>query len=378
MKTACRNLLLATLLMAAKAWADEPILRVLDLKTPSGATGQIQHRTAKDKQWYQAYVGTTGVLRDHFKTSPETVAALEFFIGGRVGVNKDTEIEVVSERSVAGVGTSVQRIILVNGALWLKANPLKQPLEIQTNGGTMAIRGTEFTLEKKSDVTTFSLLEGEVEMKDAQQKLLGIAKPGDVYSLSPSQPASIQHVDPAELRRQIDSGEVFSAMALLNQELGSIRGELTDIEKVGSGKRFFDRTEEILNKGKIKINLAAPYKQAIMEMPVAAGGVPGGGSQGQSSGVQGMQPSTSVTSLNTFQWQPVNQADGYVLFVSGDDQFVNQIVFSARTRDALAVYPSSARPLTPGMYYWRVIPVDANDQPLPGTATQATFRVNPG
>jgi ferric-dicitrate binding protein FerR (iron transport regulator) len=49
----------------------------------------------------------------------------------------------------------------------------------------MAIRGTEFTLEKKSDVTTFSLLEGEVEMKDAQQKLLGIAKPGDVYSLAP-------------------------------------------------------------------------------------------------------------------------------------------------------------------------------------------------
>jgi hypothetical protein len=91
-----------------------------------------------------------------------------------------------------------------------------------------------------------------------------------------------------------------------------------------------------------------------------------------------MQPSTSVTSLNTFQWQPVNQADGYVLFVSGDDQFVNQIVFSARTRDALAVYPSGARPLAPGMYYWRVIPVDANDQPLPGTATQATFRVNPG
>jgi hypothetical protein len=78
MKTASRNLLLATLLMAATAWADEPILRVLDLKTPSGATGQIQHRTAKDKQWYQAYVGTTGVLRDHFKTSPETVQPWSF------------------------------------------------------------------------------------------------------------------------------------------------------------------------------------------------------------------------------------------------------------------------------------------------------------
>ncbi|MBT9584219.1 FecR domain-containing protein [bacterium] len=376
MKTACRNLLLATLLLSTTVWADEPILRVLDLKTPSGATGQIQHRTVKDKQWYQAYVGTTGVLRDHFKTSPETVAALEFFIGGRVGVNKDTEIEVVSERSVAGVGTSVQRIILVNGALWLKANPLKQPLEIQTNGGTMAIRGTEFTLEKKSDVTTFSLLEGEVEMKDAQQKLLGIAKPGDVYSLAPGRPPVVKYVDPIELRQACFGGDFGTAMALVNAEMQAIGAGLGQATEHHATVQ--EKMEALLNKGKIKINLAAPYKQAIMEMPVAAGGVPGGGFQGQSSGVQGMQPSTSVTSLSTFQWQPVNQADGYVLFVSGDDQFVNQIVFSARTRDALAVYPGSARPLVPGMYYWRVIPVDSNDQPLPGTATQATFRVNPG
>jgi hypothetical protein len=371
MVKALKRLLVGSLLITA-AWADEPILRVIDLKTPTGAIGQIQHRRATDKQWYQAYVGSTGILRDRFKTSPETVAALEFFIGGRVGVNRDTEIEVVTERSVAGVGDSPQKIILVNGALWLKASPLKKPLEIQTNGGTMAIRGTEFTVESKPDNTTLSVLDGSVEVRDAQQKLLGLARPGEVYSLSKDREPTVQQFDPSELRRQLEGSPLGLDMALVKAELQGVVAKKSGLDALSR------KLDEMLEK---LIHLAPPYQQAILQEPVeAVGGVQAGGQGGQPGlppVVQGMEPSQAVKSVSLFRWLPHPQADGYVIFVSADSYFANEILFSARTRDSVALYPSQARPLEPGLYYWRVIPVDARDEPLPGAATQATFRVSP-
>jgi hypothetical protein len=62
------------------------------------------------------------------------------------------------------------------------------------------------------------------------------------------------------------------AMALVNAEmqaLGAGLGQATE-----HAATVQEKLEALLNKGKIKINLAAPYKQAIMEMPVAAAACP--------------------------------------------------------------------------------------------------------
>ena len=75
-------------------------------------------------------------------TGPDTLLLIEFLIGGRVSVNRDTRITIVNERAVADEGgLTMQRWLHKNGALWFKHNRLKEPLEIQTNGGTMGIRG---------------------------------------------------------------------------------------------------------------------------------------------------------------------------------------------------------------------------------------------
>lgn len=353
-RTACGLLLVLTTLAG---WAQEPILRVIDLKTaPGPAVAQIQHRAASDKGWFDAFVGTTGALRDHFKTSKDTVAALEFFIGGRVGVNKDTEVEIVSERSVAERNLSIQRIMLHSGAIWLKSGKLKKPLEIQTNGGTMAIKGTEFTLETSSEATQLNVLEGSVEVQDAQRRLLALAEPGDSIQLTPTAPPRREHKDPAELRRQIEQSPLGEAIALVREEL---QGVQEDLNRVRNLSEQLDEALNALEKGN-KIHLAPPYQKAILKPTT-------------NDSVQGLDPSSPVGGISLFQWRPYPQADGYVIFVSAQPDFSN-ILFSARTRDATAVYPASARPLAPGRYYWRVVPVDAQDQPLNG-ATQATFQV---
>lgn len=82
-------------------------------------------------------------IGDFFRTSPDTLATLEFLIGGRVSVGKSMMIEVVSERSVADKDDGSPRPGVQSTSLWTKwhAEALKQPLEIQTNGGTLGIKG---------------------------------------------------------------------------------------------------------------------------------------------------------------------------------------------------------------------------------------------
>ena len=80
---------------------------------------------------------------DVVTTGPYGLVTIEFFIGGRVSVNKDTSVEIVNERAVADQNVSMKRWFLKNAALWIKADAatLKQPIEIQTNGGTIGIKG---------------------------------------------------------------------------------------------------------------------------------------------------------------------------------------------------------------------------------------------
>ncbi len=90
---------------------------------------------------------TNMILRigDIFKTAPGVVAALEFLIGGKVGINQDSAIQIVTERSVADADQLFTRVakryIASPASLWVKAVNLKMPLEIQTNGGVMGIKG---------------------------------------------------------------------------------------------------------------------------------------------------------------------------------------------------------------------------------------------
>jgi len=81
------------------------------------------------------------------RTDANTVLTLEFLIGGRADVNRDTEVEIVNDRSVAQNGVGLIRMILNTGKLVMdlvtpdRHNNYIWDLEIQTNGGTTGIKG---------------------------------------------------------------------------------------------------------------------------------------------------------------------------------------------------------------------------------------------
>jgi len=360
-------------LVATTGWAQESVLRLIDMK---GTTSKpfVQHRKASDKQWYPAFVGTEGAVTDHFKTDPQTVAALEFFIGGRVGVARDTDLEIITDRSVSPAAPTIQRIVLHSGTLWMKSGgKLARPLEIQTNGGTMGIKGTEFTLETKPDsATKLAVLEGSVEVKDQNQKYLGVAQAGDVYSLKTDAEPQQRHVDIAELRREtnqmlLDTGIADVAFSIedYKQEAAALRAGVSDASK--RAQELLEKLNSLQTKDDRQgYYLAAPFQNAIR-----AGVSPSGGSRMSS-------PTALVPKAETlFAWKEYPGADGYVIFVSDKPTFEN-ILYSDRVRDTRAVYPAVARPLAPGRYYWRIVPVSADDAVMPeAMAGQSSFEVSP-
>ena len=88
-----------------------------------------------------AWMGMPVWIGDGLITGQNTVAAVEFVIGGRVGINKDSWVKVATERSVADAHVDLKKIILRKAGMWAKMAKLKEPLEIQTNGGVLGIKG---------------------------------------------------------------------------------------------------------------------------------------------------------------------------------------------------------------------------------------------
>jgi hypothetical protein len=353
MRSTCLSIGLFALL-SGSGWTQEPVLRVTDIKALQAGDPVLEHRQPDDKLWYHAFVGTTGAVRDHFKTDARTVASLEFFIGGRVGLNKDTEIEVVTERSVSDSQAKPQKIILHSGALWAKSGKLKQTLEIQTNGGVMGIKGTEFVLETSDGKTNLAVLEGAVEVSDEHRKPVGVAGPGDTYSLEQGGGWRTRHRDPEELRRELEESSIGQALAIIMEEIQLLKRDLQ------SARERLEQLQNALAGGAPTYHLAAPFGKAI-QTGVAKGGL------------TGLSPAGVAEPLPVFRWNAHPGADGYIVFVAADPKF-ERLIYSVRTRDSQAVYPSTSRPLAKGTYHWRVLPVDGLDQPLHG-ATQAVFQV---
>ena len=58
-----------------------------------------------------------------------------------MGINRDAWVTIVSERSVADTTIDLKKIILRQAGALYKMYRLKEPMEIQTNGGVMGIKG---------------------------------------------------------------------------------------------------------------------------------------------------------------------------------------------------------------------------------------------
>lgn len=123
-----------------------PLLPRLD---PRRVTGRIQSISGRnisvlrDGKRYSVTTESELEFGDVIETGTGTIAALEFTVGGRVGINRESKVTMTGERETVDGTPSGPRATIERGSLWVKPDSHggKQPLEIQTNGGVMGIKG---------------------------------------------------------------------------------------------------------------------------------------------------------------------------------------------------------------------------------------------
>jgi hypothetical protein len=130
----------ADLAHAASDTCPVPVGKIIQAK--GDGIVYIQHT---DGTITQAGVGTSVYLGDIIITNPNTQAAIEFTIGGRVGINSDASVSIATERSVANynqpLSKTLQMMVMGVWNMFPATAKLKEPVEIQTNGGVMGIKG---------------------------------------------------------------------------------------------------------------------------------------------------------------------------------------------------------------------------------------------
>lgn len=342
---------LLCLSLAGAGWTEEPVLRVQSIRPAEekARTCLLQRHHSEEKS-FPISVNTTGYVLDRFTTDKNTLASLEFLIGGRVAINKDTEIEVVNERSVADGKTDVTRILLKNGSLWVNADAksLKQPLEIQTNGGVMGIRGTEFSIDQLPDGTTHLCCYesnselGGVEVYDADGKSMGIAQPGDEI-----------HVRRGFFKRlqRAKNLQAFRKQMMAHRAFVHIFRNQSFIKAFQGGRDTLD------------LGRAVPQAYSHLnhrKHPKGRGNLPG-------------NLTCSGGDHPGFRWRGLRNASGYVVLVAKDEEF-QDICLTEFTPTTQLDYPSENRPLASGTYFWRVIPLGPQDRPL-SHGSQSRFEV---
>lgn len=101
----------------------------------------VTHRRGGMEVTEPAWLQMPVFLGDILVTGPLVVSSIEFVIGGRVGINSDSAVKVAGERWVEDARSDLKRIVLRKFGIWEKTKRLKEPLDIQTNGGIVGIRG---------------------------------------------------------------------------------------------------------------------------------------------------------------------------------------------------------------------------------------------
>ncbi len=337
--------------------AAEPVARVQSLE----GSGNLFVKGPTSKSWYRAHLEMDSRVGDHLKTDPESLATLRFLLGGQVNLDRNTEISIIGERDIS---VESQTVTLTKGTFWAKFDKQKAPVKVKTAGGVMGIRGTEFVVQVDEDgETILSLLEGEVEVVPEEGEPY-LATPGAEVTFGPRQRLRSQMYELRELNERLRD-TLGKDMFELRLQLRELRQELrqTRVDVLRAGDEAREAAEEARagalvareNLLELRRNLRG---EAAQSNPSAE--------RRQARRLQ------RLSSRPRFTWSDLS-APRYAVMVLGatDD---SQVYWIDKTSASTYTLPEDARPLPPGSYRYRIMPLKGDGSPL-GTALEEAFEV---
>lgn len=300
----------------------------------------------KRKSWFQGFPGMPTYLTERFRTDPKTQAVLEFYVGGRAGIGRNTQIEIISPKDVEKYGAGMR---VNTGLFWGNMDKLKTHYQIQTSGGVIGIEGTELLVgvDSEKGTTEVLLFEGQISVTD-DKGVKTTMHPGDYAEFGGSKSMCVLSYPPASLRTLVVERYPTFSSFIATQNVTSIPNPASPTLVRGANK--------------LRPDLLDVWKTAL-----ASEGSP----------ATGLSPSrqSAGSGAPTFRWQPVPGASSYALFLTSDEAG-DDIVFSSRADGTSFTVPDGAQGLTAGKYFWSVVPLDADGQPIAKPAT--TWFETPG
>jgi hypothetical protein len=308
--------------------------KVIDIDGP-----RLYSNRLKSQGWFQAYSGMRTFLTERLRTDNQTQAVLEFLVGGRAGIGRNSHVQIVTPKEVDELGSTLR---IDAGTFWAKLDRQEKEFQIQTAGGVIGIEGTELlvAVEEGTGVTEVLLFTGQVSVTDKKgdKKTL---QPGDYAEFGGSKGMCVLSYPSTSLRTLIVERYPKFSSFLAAQNVTSIPTPASPTLVRGFNKTRADLLTALEQSGQVS-------------------GVVVGGLAPAEANVPG--------SPLKFTWDPVPGASSYAVFV-GTDQGMEQLEFSSRVEGTEFVMPDGARGLAQGRYYWGVLALDDDGMPLGALAS---------
>lgn len=336
--------------------------------------GTLSVQRAGQGRWCDGYVQMPDYLQDRLKTDTSSMAAIDFNSGGRVGINKGSEVLLTSTGATSTGAGGMQTLSVQSGTVWAKFQKQEKPLRIQTKTAVFTIKGTEFVVEAASnDSTTLSVLEGEVGYAPIQENgevgaEVGSAQAGAEITINYKQVPVAKQYEPKQLRKSLEGRFPALNNWFVRQVLGQV---LSRVPYSGLAVSI------ITDPNKAAVDFAASQASRLPGGGVLGGLISSAANKPKEpdfpAGLTPDQQEQNPSSL-TFNWKPFRKCKEYLVLVSKDEK-MDALDWSARVGSSSAAYPPSAFPLSPGTkYFWRVIGLNNEGKPE-GKASQTWFTV---
>lgn len=342
---------------------------------------------------YAAFVQMSDYIGDRLTTEAKSVAAVEFVVGGKIGINPNSTVEITGNRSATDASGSVLRV--TSGAVWAKFDKQKSPLLIRTPSATLGIRGTEFLINADNESTTIDVFEGKVaytptkagEEVSALPDTAPVATAGMRIIIGNALKAKVETYDPEKLRKEDadkykDLASALVGLRIVSNIAGFIPGGSRLYPAIGYANLAID---VVANPEQAARNFAASQ----IESHVPMGGLLGGviRSAGNSGGAKKDpdfpidlkpydQENANPNDLR-FTWKQFKDAKQYVVLVSKNEQMDQaNLQWAANITENGVTYPKDGPPLQAGQkYFWRVVAMNDEGKAI-GKASQTWFTVS--
>jgi len=302
---------------------------VVDIDGPHLYTNRL-----KSKGWYQAYCGMGTFLSERLRTDSETLALLEFAVGGRAGIGRNSHVQVISPEEVGAAGTTMR---INAGTFWANLDKQEKKFRIESAGGVIGIEGTELLVgvDEETGVTEVLLFEGQISVvdKDGAEKTMF---PGDYAEFGGSKGMCVLSYPSSSLRTLVVERFPRFSSFLASQKVTSIPTPASPTLIRGFNRQRPDLML-VLQEARELVG------SEILDLTPSQSSVPAGPPR--------------------FSWAPTQGAESYAFYLS-QDEAVQEIVFSSRVAAAEFSMPEGAAGLDQGRYFWSVVPLDGKGDPL--------------